>query len=91
MDVLISKFWTLLFIFEPSDLYYLILKSVIIQYIKLTNINNNSPSYITGNSVSFEPQTNINRNNVVEVKNHNIHVLFCGSFEYVDIILRFSY
>ena len=61
------------------------------QYIKLTNVKNNNPSYITGNSFTFEPQTNINKNSVVEVKNHNIHVLFCGWFEYVDIILGFSY
>ena len=73
-----------------ESLYYLVFKPVIIQYIRLTNVKNNSPSYITGISSAFPPQTNINRNNVIEVKNHIIHV-FCGSFEYVDIIVRFSY
>ena len=91
MDVLISKFWTLLFIFEPSDLYYLILKSVIIQYIKLTNINNNSPSYITGNSTSLVAHIIIDMNNITDVTNQISHLVCCGSFEYVDIILRFNY
>jgi len=63
---------------------------IIKQYIKLINDINNNTSYIIGNFSLFPPHTSNNKIDIIDDKNHNIHLVCWGSFEYVDIILYFS-